>query len=584
MAGWVHVSPIGGLVQLALPYAVPIGLGIALGRGRDRARGAAGAGLPACRVRRRAPVDAFLPDRVLGGAAVLPRQRPAVRGRLGHAADRGQRRGPGARRRPCPPPLRRQAGCRARQRRAGKAWHAIGAAGRGRAGLGRATGDPHGGRARRAGTQRRERGDGRRKWRSAGASASRAARAPTPEPTEVALGSPSPAPSSFPPAADASAGRAPPGPRPGKLLARIADMTPSRPVVFQDPFTSDPGVLLKLKDGRFVAYDAVCTHAACTVEFEVTTGYLVCPCHGAVFDPARGRQGHRRADVPAADGLSDRGGHGRRHDPPGGGVGRDPRGYSGLMAAGEAGLTGSRSMVRARRDWPDSTRTSAAGIGPPMRRSMTAISPLNRPEAWMRTLSPTDSPGRPAPAVRSMLARFGRTRDASEPGGDDALGGGLGDRVVDLALTHGRSTSGGPRAPLSAAPSRACRFLGRARLVARSRWPRLRSGRHVRLARLGPARTRDFHGLLEGLRGGGRRAGAPRGLDAHDRVVLLGAALALGPGVLRHSGPFNYRHGQTRTSARQCTGVREDGRENGWAAGEMERETRFELATFSLEG
>ena len=64
-------------------------------------------------------------------------------------------------------------------------------------------------------------------------------------------------------------------------------MTTSRPVVFQDPYTSDPGVLIKLKDGTFVAYDAVCTHAACTVEFETATGYLVCPCHGAVFDPAR---------------------------------------------------------------------------------------------------------------------------------------------------------------------------------------------------------------------------------------------------------------------------------------------------------
>ena len=64
-------------------------------------------------------------------------------------------------------------------------------------------------------------------------------------------------------------------------------MTPSKPVVFQDPYTSDPGVLLKLKDGRFVAYDTVCTHAACTVAFDVESGYLVCPCHSATFDPAR---------------------------------------------------------------------------------------------------------------------------------------------------------------------------------------------------------------------------------------------------------------------------------------------------------
>jgi thiosulfate dehydrogenase [quinone] large subunit len=73
----------------------------------------------------------------------------------------------------------------------------------------------------------------------------------------------------------------------GKLLARISDVTVSHPVVFQDPYTSDPGILLKLKDGRFVAFDTVCTHAACTVEFDPTSGFLVCPCHSATFDPAQ---------------------------------------------------------------------------------------------------------------------------------------------------------------------------------------------------------------------------------------------------------------------------------------------------------
>jgi thiosulfate dehydrogenase [quinone] large subunit len=115
---------------------------------------------------------------------------------------------------------------------------------------------------------------------------------PTPEPTSVA-GGPLPSPSTAP-SITPSVGPTPvptpspsPTPSPGKVIARIADVTTSHPVVFQDPYTSDPGVLLRLKDGRFVAFDAVCTHAACTVEFESATGYLVCPCHGAVFDPAR---------------------------------------------------------------------------------------------------------------------------------------------------------------------------------------------------------------------------------------------------------------------------------------------------------
>jgi thiosulfate dehydrogenase [quinone] large subunit len=118
---------------------------------------------------------------------------------------------------------------------------------------------------------------------------------PTPDPSSIAVGPASPSPSGLPaptplpslsPVPSASPGPNPSA-SPGKLIARIADVTQSHPVVFQDPYSSDPGVLLRLSDGRFVAYDTICTHAACTVEFEAASGYLVCPCHGAVFDPAR---------------------------------------------------------------------------------------------------------------------------------------------------------------------------------------------------------------------------------------------------------------------------------------------------------
>ena len=48
----------------------------------------------------------------------------------------------------------------------------------------------------------------------------------------------------------------------------------------------DPAVIVKLADGSFVAYDAVCTHQGCTVEWDAADGVLLCPCHGAAFDPA----------------------------------------------------------------------------------------------------------------------------------------------------------------------------------------------------------------------------------------------------------------------------------------------------------
>jgi thiosulfate dehydrogenase [quinone] large subunit len=59
---------------------------------------------------------------------------------------------------------------------------------------------------------------------------------------------------------------------------------------FTDPISGDPALLVHLPDGRFVAYDAVCTHAGCTVEYDPTQHHLACPCHGAVFDPAHGAQ------------------------------------------------------------------------------------------------------------------------------------------------------------------------------------------------------------------------------------------------------------------------------------------------------
>jgi thiosulfate dehydrogenase (quinone) large subunit len=48
----------------------------------------------------------------------------------------------------------------------------------------------------------------------------------------------------------------------------------------------DPGIIVKLPDGTYAAYDARCTHEGCPVGWDAQDNVMVCPCHGAAFDPA----------------------------------------------------------------------------------------------------------------------------------------------------------------------------------------------------------------------------------------------------------------------------------------------------------
>jgi thiosulfate dehydrogenase [quinone] large subunit len=60
--------------------------------------------------------------------------------------------------------------------------------------------------------------------------------------------------------------------------------------------------VVRLRDGRFVAFDAVCTHEGCTVEWDARDSVLLCPCHGAAFDPtnhAAVLQGPTNQPLPA---------------------------------------------------------------------------------------------------------------------------------------------------------------------------------------------------------------------------------------------------------------------------------------------
>lgn len=71
-------------------------------------------------------------------------------------------------------------------------------------------------------------------------------------------------------------------------IAQVSSVQANSAVNFTIPSTGDPGVLVHLNNGQFVAYDALCTHAGCAVDYDSVSQLLICPCHGGSFDPAKG--------------------------------------------------------------------------------------------------------------------------------------------------------------------------------------------------------------------------------------------------------------------------------------------------------
>jgi thiosulfate dehydrogenase [quinone] large subunit len=69
---------------------------------------------------------------------------------------------------------------------------------------------------------------------------------------------------------------------------------------FTDPSSGDPALVIQAATDQFVAFDAVCPHAGCTVAYQAAAKIIACPCHGSEFNPKTGAviQG------PATNGLT----------------------------------------------------------------------------------------------------------------------------------------------------------------------------------------------------------------------------------------------------------------------------------------
>jgi thiosulfate dehydrogenase [quinone] large subunit len=74
----------------------------------------------------------------------------------------------------------------------------------------------------------------------------------------------------------------------GDVIAETSEVPTDSAKAFTDADSGQPAVLVHLQSGDFVAYSAVCTHQGCTVSYQPQSQKLACPCHGSVFDPARG--------------------------------------------------------------------------------------------------------------------------------------------------------------------------------------------------------------------------------------------------------------------------------------------------------
>lgn len=79
------------------------------------------------------------------------------------------------------------------------------------------------------------------------------------------------------------------GPLPEKRIAAETDVPAGGVVEFRYPTDDDPCLLIRLRDGRLVAYGQQCSHLSCAVIPEPEQGHLRCPCHNGCFEINEGR-------------------------------------------------------------------------------------------------------------------------------------------------------------------------------------------------------------------------------------------------------------------------------------------------------
>jgi thiosulfate dehydrogenase [quinone] large subunit len=81
---------------------------------------------------------------------------------------------------------------------------------------------------------------------------------------------------------------APDQPQQPVTLTAVADVPVGGARKVTDSATDQAVWVLQLQPGRFTAYDAICPHQGCTVNFVSPSDGFACPCHGSRFDTQGG--------------------------------------------------------------------------------------------------------------------------------------------------------------------------------------------------------------------------------------------------------------------------------------------------------
>jgi thiosulfate dehydrogenase [quinone] large subunit len=86
----------------------------------------------------------------------------------------------------------------------------------------------------------------------------------------------------------------------GKAIGPASQVPVGGSASFTDPKSGDPSLVIQQTADDFVAFDAICPHAGCTVAYQASAKVIACPCHGSEFNPATGAV----VNGPATSGLT----------------------------------------------------------------------------------------------------------------------------------------------------------------------------------------------------------------------------------------------------------------------------------------